>query len=190
MLALLLFIPQWIFSLVLMYFIWITAPQIYSAYLAQNDYQFNAMLPVSKKEIAASKAITLFIIEGLHIVSMGIFAIVHNVLYGSFNFMIDLDLGFFGLCILMLGIFNIIFLPAYFKTAYHFGKPIVMGVVVTIVYAALLELGNIYIPFVHNIIESPEILVQITIFLISTITAVILSYFATVQAIRNYENIK
>jgi DNA-binding transcriptional regulator YhcF (GntR family) len=49
MLSLLFLIPNWIFTIVFLYFFWISAPQIFSGYTAQLDQAFLSSLPVSKK---------------------------------------------------------------------------------------------------------------------------------------------
>lgn len=190
LLAALMLIPNWIFSIVLMYFFWISVSQIYGAYLAQNDYSFTAMLPVTKKDIAVSKSITLFIMEGIHYFLAVIFAIIHNQIYGTFNFFMELNVGFFGLMLLMLGIFNVIFLPLYFKTAYFFGKPVVIGVIVTLIYAVLLETGNMLLPEVRNILASPDMVIQGVLFISTGLVGILLSYLAVRLSVKNYENIK
>ncbi|MDY0278309.1 MAG: ABC-2 transporter permease, partial [Acholeplasma sp.] len=92
----LMFIPGWIFLLVFYYFFWIAVPQVYGGYLAQGDYNFLAVLPIKRKDIATSKIYALFILEGLHLVFAIIFGLIHNSIYGSWNFFFDINLAFFG----------------------------------------------------------------------------------------------
>ena len=110
LLGLLMFIPNWIYTLVFMYFFWVSVSQIYSAYIAEQDHSFCMMLPVTKREIVKSKIYVLYILEGLHIAFGFLFGIIHNLIYGQFNFFFDINIAFFGLILVLFAIFNIIYL--------------------------------------------------------------------------------
>jgi len=190
LLSLLFFIPQWIYSFVFMYFFWISVSQIFVGFTAQRDYSFNSMLPVTKKDIVTSKSIAYFLIELLHLLFGIIFGVIHNLIYGVPNFLMDINPAFFGIMFMMFGLFNIIFLPIYFKTAYKFGKATIYGVVITLLFAAFFELGSLKLPFVRNIVESSNTLVQIGILMIGIVTFIVLSVISVRQSITNYENIQ
>ena len=98
--GLLFFIPQWFYTLVPMYLFWITVPQVYSAYLSNLDDNFTAALPVTKSDIVVSKSLSLMILELLQIVAILVFVLIHNHLYGSWNFSLDLNIAFFGVVFL------------------------------------------------------------------------------------------
>lgn len=187
-LALLFFIPNWIFTIVFMYFFWITVTNVYSGYLAHEDYSFVAMLPVSKDEIVTSKAMSLFIIEGLHLVFGIIFAVVHNQIYGTWNFFLDANYAFVGLIFVMYGIFNISFLPYYFKTAYYFGKPVILGCITTLLYAFSIEYGNLKFEALNKLFEG-NISTQLVILVVGIIMSVALSFVAVKLSIKNYKQI-
>jgi len=194
-LGLLFFIPGWIYILVFMYFFWISVPQIYSAYLTQKDYDFISMLPVSKKAVVTSKVVSIILIELLHIIFAVIFGMVHNSLYGSWNLFMDINYAFFGVGILMFGVFNIVFLPAYFKTAYFFGKPLIKASIATLVYGFVFEFGAIY-SFSHpdtfgwiNQIFEGTLSVQMIVLVSGILLSTLLTFIALKQSIRNYERI-
>ncbi|MGD9910128.1 MAG: ABC-2 transporter permease [Candidatus Izemoplasmatales bacterium] len=194
-LGLLFFIPGWIYLLVFMYFFWISVPQIYSAYLNQKDYDFVSILPVSKKAVVTSKIIAILLIEGLHVLFAVIFGVIHNLIYGSWNLFMDINYAFFGVGILMFGVFNIVFLPAYFKTAYFFGKPLIKGTIATVIYGFIFEFGAIYslshpdsFGWVHTLLEGP-VSTQIIVLIISVTASAILSFIALKKSIHHYESI-
>lgn len=188
MLACLMFIPQWIYSLVFMYFFWMSISQICAGYIAKEDNSFNAMLPVTKREIAKSKIAAILIVEGIHLVSGIILGLVHNAIYGNWNLFMDINLAFFGVIFLMYAIFNIVFMPMYFKTAYFFGKPVIYGVVVTLIYAFAFEYGAIRFEFMRNIFEG-ELGTQFIVAGISLVLVGLLSYITIKKSISNYESI-
>ncbi|MDY0278706.1 MAG: ABC-2 transporter permease, partial [Acholeplasma sp.] len=91
LLGLLFFIPNWIFTLVPMYFFWISIPNIFSSYSAQLDYPFLSLLPVTKANIVVAKTVSIYIIQGIHIIFALIFGIIHNLIYGQYNFFLQIN---------------------------------------------------------------------------------------------------
>ena len=188
-LSLLFFIPQWIFTLAFSYFFWISVSTIYSSYNAQGDMSFCSMLPVTKEDIVKSKIYTFFIIEGVHIVSGLLMGIVHNILYGSMNFLLDINIAFVGIILVMYSVFNIIFLPKYFKSAYYFGKPLILASAVALAYAFIFEYGVIRFEFVRNIVEG-TISSQVIVLVVGLVFTVILNYIAIEKSVINFEHKK
>ncbi len=189
-LSALMFIPQWIFVIVFMYFFWITAPQIYAQYLAQEDNAFMIMLPVRRKDIAVSRSLALIIIELYHVVLGLICGIAHNLIYGTLNLFIDINPALFGIIFATFGLFNILFLPLYFKTAYFYGKPMVFGVVATTIFALGMEALNLLVPAVNRVIDSGNLAIQLSLLGFGVLVFVVLSFISIKQSVYNYENIK
>lgn len=190
LLAGLIMIPQWIYMLVFMYFFWISVPQIFSAYLAQQDYEFTTVLPVKKSYIAISKGLTVIILELFHLILAVIAGIIHNLVYGSFNIFIDISPAFYGYAFIMFAIFNIIYLPLYFRTAYHFGKPLIYGVIVSTIFGIGLELLALLVPWASKIIDNPSIFYQLGMLFAGILIFIGLNWFALNKSARNYEQIK
>lgn len=188
LIGLLFFIPQWFFTLVLMYLFWITVPQVYSSYLSNQDNNFIAALPTRKKDIVLSKVIALITLEMIQLVVALIFAIVHNQLYGMWNVGLDANVAFFGVGFMIYGIFNIAFFPYYFKTGYRFGKPTILGTTLTVLFAGVLEYGVIRFDFMRNIFEG-ELGVQFIVLGVGVLIFVILSYIATKVSQERFEKI-
>lgn len=187
LLACLMFIPQWIYSFVFMYFFWITITQIGAGYIAKEDNSFTAMLPVTKREIVLSKITAILIVEGIHIGTGIIFGIIHNQIYPVWNFFQDINLAFFSMMILMYAIFNLVFMPLYFKTAYYFGKPVIYGVVVTLIYAFLFEYGSIKYQFMRDVFEG-TMTVQWIVTAIAITLTVVLTWITIKKSVQNYES--
>jgi ABC-2 type transport system permease protein len=151
-------IPQWLFFIALMYFFFISVPNIFGAFNSQNDFGFAIIMPVSKDEIVKGKILSLIIIELLHLLIGAIFAFIHLKIYGIDNFMLDLNFAFFGISFMMFAIFNIVFFPLYFKSAYNFGIPTIAANVAAILFAAVVELLVFFNPNFNYFLEgkSPE----------------------------------
>ncbi|MDD3478394.1 MAG: ABC-2 transporter permease [Candidatus Izemoplasmatales bacterium] len=186
LLGLLMFIPNWIFTLVFMYFFWITAPQLYASYNAQQDGAFLMMLPISKKEYVKAKIMSLYILEGFHIFFGFLFGIIHNLIYGSFNWFFDINFAFFGLVLVLFSVFNLVFLPMYFKTGYYFGKPVIIAIVSTMIFAFLMEYSVFQYPWVQNFLEGNWIDQGIIVF-ISVVLTIIMNWVSMQRSIWKYE---
>ena len=186
--AALMMIPMWIYVIVFMYFFWISIPAIYAAYNQQNDLSFTTMLPVRKKDIVISKITALVTLELLHIILGFIMAIVHNQVYGTFNIFLELNIAFFGMIFILFSIFNIIFLPGYFKTAYQYGKPLLISSIAITLYGASIELLNVFVPKFHEITHSPNYLFfQWGILIVGIISYVLSILFSTKLSIKRFE---
>lgn len=187
LLGLLMFIPNWIFSLVFMYFFWISMPQIFAGYIGQQDSSFSMMLPVSKKEIVLSKIYAIVLLEAFHLLIGVVFGLVHNWIYGRYNFFFDINFAFFGLMIIMYALFNFIFFPAYFKTAYYFGKPIIYGVIATLVFGFIIEFSVAKYQAVRDIFEG-QLSTQLMVLIIGVTVGVVMHYLTVKLATINYES--
>lgn len=185
-LACLMLIPQWIYTIVFSYFFWISVSQICSGYINKEDNSFCSMLPVTKKEIVKSKIYAMLLVEGLHLVLGILFGIIHNIIFGNENLFLEINVAFFGIIIVMFALFNVVFMPLYYKTAYYFGKPVIYGVIVAFLYALLMEFANIKYMFVRNIFTG-TVGVQLIVLAVGLLISIILNYIAIKKSIKNYE---
>jgi len=118
----LMLVPGWIYFIVLLYFCWITIPNMFAGFRAQNDLMFTTMMPVTKKDIVKARVSVIVVLELLNIVIAMIFGIINVRLYSDFTYTFFApSMGFWGLGFAMLAIFNLIFIPMYYKTAYKYG---------------------------------------------------------------------
>jgi hypothetical protein len=169
-----------------MYFFWISVPQIYGSYLSNRDYSFSMTLPISKKEYVASKIYALFTLEALHIVLGVIFGIAHNLIYGQFNWFFDINYAFFGVVLGLFTVFNIVFLPLFFRTGYFFGKPVIYAIVAAMVYGFIFEFSAIKYQWFRDIFEGP-VLTQMIILIIGILLTIALNWFTIKRSITNYQ---
>ncbi len=177
----LLLIPQWVYLLALMYLFWVSVPNIYSTYNSQNDRIFCMLMPIKKEDYVKTKIISLIMLELAHLLFAGMFAIIHNILFSKTNFLLDLNFAFFGVGFVMYGIFNLIFYPIYFKTAYYFGKATIMGNIGAVLFALGIELAVLFVPSFRNVMEgisTTESVWQLVIFLGSILVFAGLNYLA------------
>ena len=188
LLGALMFIPGWIFTLVFMYFFWISVSQIFAAFNTNADYDFTTSLPVRRQDIVRSRIYAIYIVEVIHLLFGLIFGLIHNQIYGTWNFFFDINFSFFGLMILLYGIFNVVFFPMYFRTAHFFGKPAIYGNIAALAYGFVLEFGIVKYQFMRDIFEG-SITSQILPFTIATLLGIGLSIFAVKRSQTNFKKI-
>ena len=139
-------IPEWIYFLALMYFFFITLPNIFSMGKAQNDIGFSAMLPVLRSDIVKARVVSIILLELLQILVTAMFAAVNMVIYPKGNSLLDANITYIGCAFVMYAVFNIIFFPMFYKTAYKIGLPVIAGIAAIILFSAAVELFVLLVP--------------------------------------------
>lgn len=146
----LMLIPGWLYFIVLMYFCFITVPNMFATYKVQNDLMLSIMMPVTKKDIVKSRMLSVISLELLHIMIAVFFAIINNNLYDSAKFIfLEPNIAFFGLIFIMFALFNIIFFPMFYKTAYKYGAPVIVSNAAIIIFASVVELLALFNPSIN-----------------------------------------
>ncbi len=96
-----------------------------------NDIVFSALLPISKRDVVKGKYLFTCLIEACSLLLMLASALIRmtvladSVVYRT-NAMMNANLFALGGALLVFGLFNVIFLGGFFKTAYKLGKPFVI----------------------------------------------------------------
>ncbi|WP_159881553.1 ABC-2 transporter permease [Paenibacillus puerhi] len=150
----LMLIPGWLYFIVILYFCFITIPNMFAGYKSQNDLMFTSMLPVTKKDMVKAKVSFIVILELLHIVVAVIYGMISVRLYPDLTYyFFEPTLGFWGLCFVMLAIFNIIFISMYYKTAYKYGAAAIASITAAILFAGGAEWLGIQSSFVFDLFK-------------------------------------
>lgn len=156
LLGTLMLIPGWIYFIVIMYFFWISMPSIFAQFRAQNDLLFTAMMPVTKTDMVKARVSVIVILELLHIGFAMIFGWFTIRLYPNVdNIFITPHLGFWGLCLVMLAIYNLFLFPMYYKTAYKYGLAQIAATTVAIVFAGVAQWLAIQSSYLSDIFYGP-----------------------------------
>lgn len=136
----LMLVPGWLYFLVPLYFCWITIPNTFGGFKMQNDLMFTAMMPVTKRDMVKARVTVIVILELLHVIIAMIYGMITLRLYPHLTYYFFAPhLGFFGLCFVMLAIFNIFFVPMYYKTAYKIGKATIVSIAAAMLFAGVAQ---------------------------------------------------
>ena len=190
----LMLIPGWLYFVVILYFCFITVPNMSERYKTQNDLLLSMTLPVTKKDIVKAKVAVIVILELLHISTAVIYGVINTHLYPNFiYFNYGPTIGFWGLCFVMLAIFNIIFISMYYKTAYAYGAATIAGIVGAMIFAAGAEWLGIINPFIFNLFKgssADNIAIQLTILMIGISIFLIFTYIASKIAEKRFKKVE
>lgn len=99
-----------------------------------NDIVFSALLPIAKRDVVKGKFLFVGFIEGCALLLMLAATVLRMTVLSSAtvyrsNALMNANLFALGMAILIFGLFNLIFVGGFFKTAYKFGKPFVFYLV-------------------------------------------------------------
>ncbi len=148
----LMLIPGWIYFIVLLYFCWITIPNLFNQFKAQNDLVFTSVMPVAKRDVVKARVTVIVGLELLHIVFAAIFGSISLILYPDVTYyFFPPNLGFWGLNLVMLAVFNLIFIPMFYKTAYKFGWALSAAVTAAMLFAGIAQWLGIQNPVMNDI---------------------------------------
>lgn len=94
----------------------------------ENDIVYSVMLPIKKKDIVTSKYIFVCLIQVVGLICIALLSVVrllalNKIAPYSNNQMLNANLVFIGLVLIVFAIFNVFFVGGYFKTAYKIGIP-------------------------------------------------------------------
>jgi len=142
----LLMIPQWPYLIALMYLFFIAVPNIFSNSKAQNDIGFSVLLPVRRKDIVKARVMSVAALELMQIAVAAVFGALNLAIYPAGNFLMEPNPAFFGFAFAMYGVFNVVFFPMFYKTAYKMGIPLIIAITAAMVFAMAAETLVLLVP--------------------------------------------
>jgi len=155
-------IPNWVYFVALMYFLFIAIPNIFVNAKAQNDTGFSVLLPVRKSDVVKARVLSMAALEVLQVAVAAIFVAISLRIYNQGNFFIDANIAYLGCALVMYGLFNLIFFPMFYHTAHKVGIPFMVALIVTFLFATVIELLVVLVPAVTNVLDgrTPAALIQ------------------------------
>jgi ABC-2 type transport system permease protein len=185
----LLLIPEWVFFLVPMYFIFTTLPNLFSMAKAQNDIGFSAMLPIKRSDIVKARMISIVILEVMQIFVTAVFSVINLVLYPKGNFLLDPNVTYIGCVFVMFAIFNAVYFPLFYSTAYKIGLPMIAAMIVSVLFAAVVEMVMLFVPALKFLDGVGNIPAQLPVLIAGIVIFALLNVFAYKKSVKNFEKI-
>lgn len=127
-------------------------------YARENrDLEYTASLPVPRNQTVEAKCLSAAFLQLLQLLAAVPFACVALfVLYPGGNIVgMDANAAFFGFILLDLAVFNMVFLPLYFKSGCRTGIPMIMGVLAYAVCVVSSEILVASVPALKYALDTP-----------------------------------
>lgn len=160
-----------------------------------NDIVFSALLPVFKKDVVKGKFIFSCFIELCSFLLMAMAVLIRmtafadSVVYRN-NALMNANLFVLGVSLFIFGLFNLIFIGGFFKTAYKLGKPFVTHIIVTFVMIGIGEALH-HIPGLEavNAFGFEHFSLQLGLLALGAFFYLALTFLSYHSACRNFEQI-
>ena len=160
-----------------------------------NDITYTALLPVAKGDIVRAKYVFCIMIELCYFILTSVPVAVRMTVLSEAavyrnNVLMNANLVYLGYVLLILGLFNRIFIGGFFKTAYKFAKPFVAFSVASFLVVGIGEtLFRISALSSLNAFGFTHIGLQIGVLITGAIIFVLLTAVSLHWSIKNFEKI-
>lgn len=112
-----------------------------------KDIYYTMLLPASKRGIVAARFLLAILIELLQFAAAIPFALLHNALYSAPNAAgMNVNTAFFGFAFLLIGLFNLVFFPKYYRNPNKVGMPFLFGCLAFAAGMTAVEAGRFALP--------------------------------------------
>lgn len=160
-----------------------------------NDILFSALLPVAKRDVVKGKFQFVMMIELCGFAIMVFLTVIRMTTLAEApayrqNALMNANPFFLGMVLLIFGVFNVIFVGGYFKTAYQLGKPFVIYIFVAFFIIGVAETLH-HIPGLDalNAFGFDHIGLQLSLLAIGVLFYTWMTYLSYKKACRDFEKI-
>lgn len=158
-----------------------------------NDILFSALLPFAKRDVVKGKYMFVCFIElsSLMIMTAAVIlrmtVLAESAVYRA-NALMNANLFALGMAFLIFGLFNVVFVGGFFKTAYKFGRPFVTYIVVGFLVIGLAEALHYFPGFgVLNAFGTDSLTIQLLLMAAGVVSFVIATWFSYKRSCENFE---
>lgn len=160
-----------------------------------NDIMYSALLPVAKQDVVKGKYQFVMLIELCGFMIMAVMTILRmTVLADSLiyrqNVLMNANPFFLGMALLIFGLFNVIFLGGFFRTAYNIGKPFLIYIAAGFLTIGIAETLH-HIPGLSalNAFGFDHFFLQISLLVCGILLYTVLTYLSYRKACRDFDKI-
>jgi hypothetical protein len=160
-----------------------------------NDITYTALLPVAKGDIVRGKYAFCAVVELGYFILTALAVLVRMTVLSAApvyvnNPMMNANLVYLGFVLLILGLFNLIFVGGFFKTAYQFARPFVAFIIAAFLVVALGEtLFRFPALSALNAFGFAHIGLQVCVLAAGIAVFALLTVISMCQSLKNFEKI-
>ena len=160
-----------------------------------NDIVYSALLPIAKRDVVKGKLLFCAVIELVGFLLMAALTLLRMTLLSDApvyrqNLLMNANPFFLAVALLLFGLFNLVFVAGFFKTAYKFARPFVTYIIVCFLVIGLAEALH-HVPGLEalNAFGFEHPLLQGSLLLVGVLLYGLLSALAYALACARFENI-
>ena len=160
-----------------------------------NDIVFSVLLPIAKRDIVKGKYLFVCLIEACSMILMTVSVILRMTVFSEAaiyrsNALMNANLFALGMAFVIFGLFNLIFVGGFFKTAYKIGRPYVIYIIVAFLVIGLAETLH-HIPGLEalNAFGTDHMGLQVILLISGALIFVLLTLLAYNRACNDFEKI-
>ena len=159
-----------------------------------NDIYYTLTLPVRKRDAVTARFLLAVLLEAAQMLLAVPFALLRQSFraLGGNGAGMDANIALFGLAAAMLGLFNLVFFPAYYKNPQKVGGPFLKGCVAVFFYIVAAEVCAHAVPFFRDRLDTmhgaflPE---KLAVLALGLVLWALLTYLAWRKSVRRFEAI-
>ena len=149
--------------------------------------------PIRKRDIVRARFYLVVFIELLQIITCIPFSIIRDKFIPLNNQVgIEANVAFFGLSLIMLGIFNLVFVAEYYKTGYKIGISCIKASIIIFFYIAIAEILLRVIPYLSKYSDSiskEDLIMQIPVLILGIVFYSIITVISYKKAVKCFEKL-
>ena len=122
-----------------------------------NDLTYTLMLPIQKRDVVRARILFAVAIEGIQLLCMLPFLLLrYHLGMGANPVGMDANVAFLGFCLLVYGLYNRVFFPAYFAAPHKVGKVFGFCSVGMFLMICALEVLDHLLPLMRDCLDTPD----------------------------------
>ena len=152
-----------------------------------HDIEYTLLLPIQKAQVVRARVMFILLIEIIQFLLAVPFAILRAGITPAQNEVgMDANLSFFGLSLIMMGLFNYLFITIYYRDPAKVGKAFIISSSAIFLYICIAEALTHALPFFRDQLDTPDPQ-YLTVKLILLAVGVLVFFFSTFAAERRAE---
>jgi len=177
------------------FFITLGIYQSFQSARESNDIVYSALLPVAKRDVVRGKYCLVVLVELLSFALMAVLTLLRMTLFQNAavyrqNTLMNANPFYLGMVFFLFGLFNVIFVGGFWKTAYKIGKPFAIHAVVTFLAIGAAETLH-HIPGLEalNAFGFDHIALQLSLLMCGALLYAGMTHYSCRKACANFEKL-
>lgn len=156
-----------------------------------HDIDFTMLLPVAKRDVVRSRILLVVLLEIAQLILAVPFAWLRQTLIPEPNAAgMDANVALMAFALVQMGLFNAVYFRMYYKNVRKVGVSFILASAVTFLYICVVEVSAHTVPFVRDVLDTPDpahIAVKLLMLLIGAALFALLTWLTCRSAEKSFE---